>query len=824
MGSGLSMTSVNKIKELAATREYSLALEIIDSQDLSKSLNPQFLRLCGEVYIANGRYIDARRILLMAHKMAPEAKRVIYSLIDLYLRMGYKELAEFYYTLYMHDSDPSLPETIQIKYIYNKAQGCPFEEIETLLFPMYSDVMDYDWSFELYLLMKIQSKYYESENIKLDYMASYKNSANAALIEAIEDNQKSVEELFYIYSKDKNDDDSPEQEELREMEKSLLEDDELRINPKEAEIQILFDDNDRLSFGAKLKLKKHLKEEEKLAKKIQDESGDSEKEQQMDIVQEKVEEVDGEQVNVPKDNQDDEIAPQKVNIFKRLFNKKQSEVIENDDIGEEIVDVDAIKDDETTETLSEGSEETNEEVETEKLDEETEENVELSREESIFEDSTEDITIEEVVGLDDEDAGSQSEMLEEEVETAALDSAEQESLDDIGDSVMQEIYEKKKISIVTEVGEDSFVNTYDGDYETGNPFDEIINQNKNDAESDSQPKATFVLEEVELQAEDDEFEVDDFSQDFDLDDFESDIQEETVLVTEEISYQEENIEPEVEEEIYQEENIETEVEEEIYQEENIEPEVEEEIYQEENIETEVEEKIYQEEDTEPELEEVIREEEDIEPEVEEKIYQEEDTEPEVEEEIYQEEDAELEVEEESIQPAVEDVYAANEVYTSSSNPLEGESVYSTLQQKGKLDYPEFKSSLFPEIGESIVSVENNFNEIMTEAQDKINENLLKEEQMQREAEALLASLGIELDFSSPVTNVSSITQNSANTVQSNVFAEKNRVTIPEEVEEQISEETFEAVKKYCPSRDELKASLKIDSVKKNILKQIKEYR
>ena len=45
MGSGLSMTSVNKIKELAEAREYSLALEIIDSQDLTKSLD------CVEMFI-----------------------------------------------------------------------------------------------------------------------------------------------------------------------------------------------------------------------------------------------------------------------------------------------------------------------------------------------------------------------------------------------------------------------------------------------------------------------------------------------------------------------------------------------------------------------------------------------------------------------------------------------------------------------------------------------------------------------------------------------------------------------------------------------------
>ena len=54
MGSGLSMTSVNKIKELAEQREYELALDILDSQDLSKSLNPQFLRVCGDIYTKIG--------------------------------------------------------------------------------------------------------------------------------------------------------------------------------------------------------------------------------------------------------------------------------------------------------------------------------------------------------------------------------------------------------------------------------------------------------------------------------------------------------------------------------------------------------------------------------------------------------------------------------------------------------------------------------------------------------------------------------------------------------------------------------------------------
>ena len=91
--------------------------------------------------------------------------------------------------------------------------------------------------------------------------------------------------------------------------------------------------------------------------------------------------------------------------------------------------------------------------------------------------------------------------------------------------------------------------------------------------------------------------------------------------------------------------------------------------------------------------------------------------------------------------------------------------------------------------------------------DKINENLLKEEQMQREAEALLASLGIDLGVV--------LTTNNA--------VVNSQVVITDE-EDEIPDGIDESVQYFSPSRDELKSSLKIDSVKKNILKQIKEYR
>ena len=117
--------------------------------------------------------------------------------------------------------------------------------------------------------------------------------------------------------------------------------------------------------------------------------------------------------------------------------------------------------------------------------------------------------------------------------------------------------------------------------------------------------------------------------------------------------------------------------------------------------------------------------------------------------------------------------------------------FTTKPEKKKLDFPVFKSSLFPDYHKETKVVENNFNEIMEEARDKITENMRKEEQMQREAEALLATLGISMD-SIPATP-------------------------------KTAEKEEQPVQKG-PSRDELKASLKIDTVKKNLLKHVKEYR
>ena len=159
-----------------------------------------------------------------------------------------------------------------------------------------------------------------------------------------------------------------------------------------------------------------------------------------------------------------------------------------------------------------------------------------------------------------------------------------------------------------------------------------------------------------------------------------------------------------------------------------------------------------------------------------------------------ESESEPEIEEAVVEEAVEEEpETEEEIEELGEEPKEEFHVapFTTKPEKKKLDFPVFKSSLFPDYHKEVKVVENNFNEIMEEAHDKMTENMQKEEQMQREAEALLASLGISMD------------------------------AIPTTPQAEKKEE--QPVQKG-PSRDELKASLKIDSVKKNLLKRVKEYR
>ncbi|MBE5944567.1 MAG: hypothetical protein E7258_06575 [Lachnospiraceae bacterium] len=853
MGSGLSLASVNKIKELAEQREYGLALDIVDSQDLSKSLNPQFLRVCGDIYIYNNRYVDARKVLIMAHRLAPEGKRVMYSLTDLYLRMGYEDLAKQYYEIYLFDAEESSDETKQIKYIYAKAHGEDMEKLEGYLCPHYIHNLDYDWSFEAFLILSLRGNTEEADILALDYCATYKNSEYSTIIDSIKSGSDSAEKYFNVYLTKMVSDDDPEQADIREEEARLLEADWLRIHPKEAQITIEVDDYEEVEIGTIRKYKKFLKSQDKQ----KTEQGLETSEEQAEVASTgEASETQQSETNGSEDvleNSELDMEKKGVkDILKKVFSKKK-------------------KDEDSAEEIQEDESSMEEQFVDEENDPEGNKPYEMTQDESDDNvlDETEDSDKD---SLDSEDKVETEISVESDVETEFV-TEEQEFIsdDDFGgeelvdeeEEDMREIYNIKHNPIVSvDLEENDFAaesDTIEGlhDEEFSNPFDGISAFDKEKEESgfSSKKKTEFMFDDIDM-SDDDEFgEVDDFTQSDDDDEFgemkshldeifgtsdkeeekelsihfedenpkmeeefESDIEEafeeeeeiyegevEETFDKEEEIYEEEVEETfEVEEEIYEEEVEETfEVEEEIYEEEVEETyDKEEEIYEEEVEETyDKEEEIYEEEveETYDKEEEIYEEEVEETYEEEEEIYEEEVEETyEEEEEIYEEEVEEtFEEEEEIYEEEVEETFEEEEEIYEEEESYEEEVAevqevpHVEENHKKSIDFPVFKSSLFPNYNKKVTEVENNFNQIMTEAQDKIQDNLRKEEQMQKEAEALLASLGIDLSSIS-------VTSSSIESINETLYNE--------------------------PSRDELKASLKIDSVKKNILRQLKEYR
>ena len=825
MGSGLSMTSVNKIKELASSKEYSLALDIVKNQDLSKSLNPQFLRLCGEIYLVNGCYNEAREVLLMAHKMAPEGKRIIYFLIDLYLRMGFKELAKTYYELYLFDADETADETKQLKYIYAKSQRLSVEELESYIISKYVNNMDYDWSFEAYLLLKIKN---ETEKVNIlieDYKATFKNSDNVLLIEDIEEGRKTVEECYYVYSEEEKADDDERHETLRKQEQILLEQDDIRIHPREPEITIMIDDREEPEIGSKFRLKRFLKEQKKLEEKIEKEK--LEQESNTDDVEEtskQAEEetknnenvtdkandkpVTDEQVNETSDldgkEQDSEESGNKVfSSLKKIFKKKKKE--EKTEDSSEIQDEKSEdKNDEDKNTVTVKEETTTEQTEilANKQEEEQTETAANKQEEEQTETAADK--------QEEEQAETAADKQEEEQAETAADKQEEEQTVTAAENQDDGFNAKSKTMkfvfedavVVDEESEfevDDFSSVYDDEFGEMNAADEdILEQNdeltKDTAEEIEEAEA---VEEATEEIEEAEF-VEEAAEEIEEAEFVEEVAEEI----EEAEFVEE-----VAEEIEEAEFVE-EAEEEIEEAEFVE-EAEEEIEEAEIDDTEdlVEDEyvgIDEAKDNLAEFEntyEGAEESNDIE-EINQEVWKEEKEEvpetfsektDEVEEEKNgdyssenQEDDSEACLEE--TEQVSEEEGNQNQASENEVNLYDEAEFHKQWEEKNKrINFPVFKTSLFPTYNSETVEVENNFNEVMSDAQDKMHDNLLKEEQMQKEAEALLASLGIDIN---------GVTTSDEKTVVSN----------------------------NGPSRDEIKASLKIDSVKKNILIKLKDYR
>ena len=824
MGAGLSMASVNKIKELANSREYSLALELVEHQDLTKSLNPQFLRLCGEIYIKNDRYKDARRCLIMAHRLGPESKRVLYTFVELYLRMGYFQLAKTYYDMYMFDANAY--DSRDMEYVWNKHEHADdYKTLEPLI-AGYAHNLDYDWSFELYLLYKKEEKQNEAATLAELYHASFKNSDNSQIILDIEAGKVKVDTYFDIYADTEAVDDDPDMEALRAEEQELLAADDLRMHPKEAEITIMYEDS-YTPAGSEKKVQKMLKKQEREEQRKEKKLLKKQKQQEKAEVAAAAEAEKTEAEVKPATEEKTETETKVPETVADETEQKTSEKIT-------VTEQETAEKASVTETSEQKTAEEASETEAEEPEKEKKKGFFQRRKRKKHEEESEttDADIEETkeVTSESEDVKPSEEPKES---NSDISSEIAETTGQAEDMRHGKGTIAKDVVVVDE--DDGFEAEADTIEELASKEHVTQETETKEAEVTTAKKTTFEFQTVELAPEDfeEEYEVDDFSETVDDEFGEMKMSEpkpeieETVEEEPEIEERAEETveeEPEVEEEIEEPEVVEPEPEIEAEPEPEIEETVEEAVKEEPEAELEIEETV----EEEPEAEEEIEEPEVVEPEpeveaepeleieetVEDVVEEEPETELEIEETVEEEPEVEVEIEEPEVvepepevesesEPEIEEAVVEEAVEEEPETEEEIEELeeepkeefhvapFTTKPEKKKLDFPVFKSSLFPDYHKEVKVVENNFNEIMEEAQNKMTENMQKEEQMQREAEALLASLGISMD------------------------------AIPTTPQAEKKEE--QPVQKG-PSRDELKASLKIDSVKKNLLKRVKEYR
>lgn len=271
MATGISMSSVNKIKELAENGEYGLALDILENQDLSKSLSPQFIRICGEVYYENHKYHEARAALVRAHSMAPAGNKIIFSLIQLYLTMGLRTLADKYYEVYKFNLEGREDAgEIRLEYLFAKADRKPVSELRAVLVAANDKEKAERWEYEHLLILaalKEQEKLkYEGEVFKATYKKSiYIDDVNELLAGTADPEKK-----LYCFPENETADDAAEDADTRKMEEKVLEADDYRLNPTAPTITLMVENDEPVSGTMKIKqtlARNKAKREEKKEKK-----------------------------------------------------------------------------------------------------------------------------------------------------------------------------------------------------------------------------------------------------------------------------------------------------------------------------------------------------------------------------------------------------------------------------------------------------------------------------------------------------------------------------------------------------------------------------
>lgn len=721
MSTGISMSSVNKIKELADNGDYSLALDILEHQDLSKSLSPQFIRICGEVYYENKRYPEARAALVKAHAMAPAGNKIIYSLVKLYLSMGFTQLAERYFEIYTFNQANKDAGTYRLEYMIAKAHRKPVNELYSILVSANDVETDEEWDFEMLLLHAYIRNREKFDSACVEFRAHYKNSSHLYMLDKLMGGDVDLESMIYCYPDTEMPDDDPEQADTRANENKILEEDDLRMHPKDAKIMIMVEDDAPVTSSMKFKQmwirSKDKKEQKKEARQEEENSEPKKKSRGLFGLMSRKEE---------------ELVEQEMESLK-------NENLDKEQLLEEVISDTADDAGNTAKPELKAMSSDSEKAPEGKSQDMTEISGELTPEDAAVYNKDNDNEYE-----DSEPVEEDNYVIEEEPEEVVMVEVDGDDSDDVSDSASDRDSE-----------DDTVVETFDpefeGDFEDGFEADaepETLPDEPVESETFDFDKAFESLEEFEVDDENLEDLMEDAESQNDVEETavepgveqnEPEVDEVSVEIEEEFEVDADS-EPEFEEEL--EVGAEFTIEAEPETEEELTVEAEPEVEEEFTIDAEAEIEDEFETEAEPELEEFTIDAESEESEMEEVPVE---VEPEVEE---FEAEAELEIEETEAEAESE----VEEEFTMEAEDKSEEKIaVETEPEKPKNNgFPVFKSSLFPDYNTENaalydLSAEKDINAEIEADEAKISESLKKEEDLIGETDRLLARLGIKFN-------------------------------------------------------------------------------
>lgn len=721
MSTGISMSSVNKIKELADNGDYSLALDILEHQDLSKSLSPQFIRICGEVYYENKRYPEARAALVKAHAMAPAGNKIIYSLVKLYLSMGFTQLAERYFEIYTFNQANKDAGTYRLEYMIAKAHRKPVNELYSILVSANDVETDEEWDFEMLLLHAYIRNREKFDSACVEFRAHYKNSSHLYMLDKLMGGDVDLESMIYCYPDTEMPDDDPEQADTRANENKILEEDDLRMHPKDAKIMIMVEDDAPVTSSMKFKQmwirSKDKKEQKKEARQEEENSEPKKKSRGLFGLMSRKEE---------------ELVEQEMESLK-------NENLDKEQLLEEVISDTADDAGNTAKPELKAMSSDSEKAPEGKSQDMTEISGELTPEDAAVYNKDNDNEYE-----DSEPVEEDNYVIEEEPEEVVMVEVDGDDSDDVSDSASDRDSE-----------DDTVVETFDpefeGDFEDGFEADaepETLPDEPVESETFDFDKAFESLEEFEVDDENLEYLMEDAESQNDVEETavepgveqnEPEVDEVSVEIEEEFEVDADS-EPEFEEEL--EVGAEFTIEAEPETEEELTVEAEPEVEEEFTIDAEAEIEDEFETEAEPELEEYTIDAESEESEMEEVPVE---VEPEVKE---FEAEAELEIEETEAEAESE----VEEEFTMEAEDKSEEKIaMETEPEKPKNNgFPVFKSSLFPDYNTENaalydLSAEKDINAEIEADEAKISESLKKEEDLIGETDRLLARLGIKFN-------------------------------------------------------------------------------